>query len=297
MGDESPRVAGRVLVGSDGSEPALAAARWAADWARLHDLGLTLVAVVPPMPVPARPTAVMPLPQAADFTDRVAEAARAHLSDSVAATHAYAPGVDVTSALVTGHPAATLAELSREAGLTVLGATGASGLRRALLGGTVSAVLHHAQGNVAVVPAAGGDPAGAVLVGLDIDAHAPDVAQAAIAAAQALDRPLLAVQAWDLVPYYAMDGTAVLMRDEADIAAAARESLDELTAPAAAAGVTVERVVRFGRAQDVLADLAPAACLLVVGSRGYGGFTGLLLGSVSRALTTHPQTPTLVVRM
>lgn len=295
MTDE-PRVAGRVLVGSDGSEPALAAARWAADWARIHGQGLTLVTVVPPMPIPTRPTSVQPMPPAADFGDRVAEKANRQLDGAVEAARAYAPDLDIAAALVTGHAAQTLAELARQAELTVLGATGESGVRGALLGGTVAAALHHAQGPVVVVPAEGGDPAGPVVVGLDIDERADQVVRAAIAAAQALRRPLRAVRAWDLTPLYALDGAPLLVNDEQQIAASVRESLGQLTEPAAAAGVSVENLVRFGRAQDVLAELAPAACLLVIGSRGYGGFAGLLLGSVSRALTTHPRTPTMVIR-
>lgn len=296
MVDESPRVAGRVLVGCDGSENAAAAARWAADWARRQGQGVTLLAVVPPMPYPDRPTSVQVLPVSTEFVDRVAAAAREKLDTAAAQLRSQFPDVDVATAFLTGHPAATLAELSEAASLTVVGATGVTGLRGALLGGTVAAVLHYAKGSVVVVPAEGGDPNGPVLVGLDIDAHAAAVATAAIEAAAVLGRPLRAVQAWDMSPLYSMDGAPILVRDEPELLTAAEDSLADLTEPAAAAGVAVERVARIGRPQDVLGELAPSACLLVLGRRGYGGFASLLLGSVSRALTLHPQTPTLVVR-
>jgi nucleotide-binding universal stress UspA family protein len=60
--------------------------------------------------------------------------------------------------------------------------------------------------------------------------------------------------------------------------------------------VTVERVAREGRPVEVLADAARDADLLVVGSRGLGGFRALLLGSVSQQLAHHAPCPLLIYR-
>jgi nucleotide-binding universal stress UspA family protein len=54
--------------------------------------------------------------------------------------------------------------------------------------------------------------------------------------------------------------------------------------------------VREGNAAHVLLEASRDAQLLVVGSRGHGGFTGMLLGSVSTACTEHASCPVLVVR-
>ena len=61
-------------------------------------------------------------------------------------------------------------------------------------------------------------------------------------------------------------------------------------------GVTVTPVVREGQAADVLTDEARGADLLVVGSRGLGGFRGLLLGSVSQQCAHHASCPVAIVR-
>jgi nucleotide-binding universal stress UspA family protein len=59
--------------------------------------------------------------------------------------------------------------------------------------------------------------------------------------------------------------------------------------------VPVHELVGHGDAAQVLLQASKDAQMLVVGSRGHGGFTGLLLGSVSAACTQHAQCPVLVV--
>jgi nucleotide-binding universal stress UspA family protein len=60
--------------------------------------------------------------------------------------------------------------------------------------------------------------------------------------------------------------------------------------------VAVERKAVEGMAAQVLVDEAAGADLLVVGSRGHGGFAGLLLGSVSQQCAHHASCPVVIIR-
>jgi nucleotide-binding universal stress UspA family protein len=68
-----------------------------------------------------------------------------------------------------------------------------------------------------------------------------------------------------------------------------------LSAVAAPTEVAVERSVQQGSAADVLVESSRDADLLVVGSRGRGGFAGLLLGSVSQRCVERAPCPVVVV--
>ena len=75
----------------------------------------------------------------------------------------------------------------------------------------------------------------------------------------------------------------------------AYEFLDEVIAELKPHGVTVEGLVKHGTASSVLLDACDDADLLIVGTRGLGGFARLLLGSTSHQCATHARIPVVVV--
>jgi nucleotide-binding universal stress UspA family protein len=80
-----------------------------------------------------------------------------------------------------------------------------------------------------------------------------------------------------------------------DMHMAAEALLEKATAGLAAEGVEIECRAVEGGAPEVLIAAADEADLLVVGSRGHGGFAGLLLGSVSQQCAHHARCPVVIV--
>jgi nucleotide-binding universal stress UspA family protein len=80
----------------------------------------------------------------------------------------------------------------------------------------------------------------------------------------------------------------------------AQQAAEDVAARAAtnlrARGLDAETNVCHGQAADALVQQAEGADLLVVGSRGHGGFSGLLLGSVGQQCAHHAPCPTVIVR-
>jgi nucleotide-binding universal stress UspA family protein len=61
-------------------------------------------------------------------------------------------------------------------------------------------------------------------------------------------------------------------------------------------GIEAESIAPEGQAADALIDASERASLLVVGSRGHGGFAGLLLGSVGQQCAHHAACPLVILR-
>lgn len=104
---------------------------------------------------------------------------------------------------------------------------------------------------------------------------------------------LVAVTAY--VPPSAMYGADWVTIPDWDPQQIAREALDATIAETLGDAEAADTVVREGSAANVILDEARDAHMIVVGSRGHGGFKGLLLGSVSSAVAEHAKCPVLVV--
>jgi nucleotide-binding universal stress UspA family protein len=111
---------------------------------------------------------------------------------------------------------------------------------------------------------------------------------------------VLAVHAWTAPEAYAFDAPTATMPAMEDalrqVGERVLESAVSETVAAAEVDVPVERrVVDAGPAEALLAAAGDAA-LVVVGSRGRGGFASLLLGSVSNQVAQHAPCPVVIVR-
>ncbi len=134
-----------------------------------------------------------------------------------------------------------------------------------------------------------------VVVGVDGSPSSADALRWAAREATAHRAPLLAVMAWDLLNQPAVNGESRF--DPHFNEAKARNLLQQLVHDALGAGPIddIELHVPCALPARALLDAASARDLTVVGSRGLGGFKGLLLGSVSEQVAHHGPGPVVVV--
>jgi nucleotide-binding universal stress UspA family protein len=139
---------------------------------------------------------------------------------------------------------------------------------------------------------------GAIVVGVDGSESGQQALRFALKQARVDGATVRAVNAWHVpAPVYGgvgfSPGVDPRQVFEADARAILEKSLSEVASEVE--GVAVEHVVTEGRAASVLVEESKNADLLVVGSRGHGGFSGLLLGSVSQECAAHADCPILIV--
>lgn len=134
-----------------------------------------------------------------------------------------------------------------------------------------------------------------ILVGIDGSPSSLSALDWAARQASLAREPLLAIMTWEW-PHDL--GFAPPLPHDYDPVADARHVLDEAVQAARAAHPEVEirSSVTQGRAAAALVEASRDASLLVVGSRGHGGFAGMLLGSVSQHCVTNARCPVVVVR-
>ncbi|MEV0841606.1 universal stress protein [Actinocatenispora sera] len=287
-----------ILVGVDGSPASLAAARWAADAATLRRHPLRLVAA---FRWPAQAYTVQARGELPD-TEAIRDEARRQLGAEVDRLREEYPDITIDGDFVEASPARVLVERSGDAALTVVGQRGLGGLSGLLLGSVSAQVAAHARGPVVVVPATENVPPSEadrpVVVGVDGSALSEAAIEFAFAEASWRRARLVAVHAWmapgsdrphDRVPlYYNLDEVAEEERRMlSESLAGWRERYPD---------VPVEPVLVHGTPVPELLQRSADAWLLAVGSRGRGGFAGLVLGSTSRSLLHRAPCPVAVLR-
>ncbi len=140
-----------------------------------------------------------------------------------------------------------------------------------------------------------GNEAPPIIVGVDGSDSSYTALREGVRLATALGAPVRAVAVWD-VPVSMYDVYAPV--PEWSPEGEARKVLDDATLQVFGTDVPAwfSTRVRKGGAAGVLVEESRGAEMLVLGSRGHGGFVGMLMGSVSTACVAHAQSPVLIVR-
>ena len=281
-----------VVVGIDGSPASLTAAQHAAEVAVMRSAPLLLVhGYLHPFRygVPFDPYAVR-LPPPSEEATRMLDEVAGGLRDRW-------PGLTVAVRQAPGGPAAALIDKSHSAQLVVVGSRGHGGFAGLLLGSVSAQVAAHARCPVLVVRPADRPTAsaGPVVVGIDGSAGSAPALEFAVDDAARRGLPLAVTHVWSV------DASTPVQKSYADTEASARTAAEALLAEAVAAArqhhhelAVEERLVHALDPKQVLIEASADASVVVVGSRGRGGFTGLLLGSASQALVHHAHCPVVI---
>ncbi|MCZ4558733.1 universal stress protein [Rhodococcus maanshanensis] len=284
-----------VVVGVDGSQSATDAAWWAAECAVARGAPLKIVTT---MYVPG--SYAVPIGMPPEFYDEQETAAKERLSAAAAhARLAAGEGLSIDTDLFTGPATATLLSQSETASMLVVGSRGLGEFTGGLLGSVSSAVVGHARCPVAVVKALA-EPEGVarrpVVVGVDGTRNSEPAIAEAYLEASLRKADLIAVHAWSdltLPPRFSDDGLdwePIQSREAVTLSESLAGYADDYP------DVHVHPIVVRQEPVRSLLEYSRRAQLVVVGSRGRGGFASMLLGSTSRALLHSISCPLLIVR-
>jgi len=295
-----------IVVGYDGSPGSRQALEWAAETAK--DLGgkLTIVHAVNLAMIPG-----FSMFDGTEYENTIDDAAKSVLEEARLLARRHLDDAAITTTSDMGTPAGALVELSSGADLVVTGTRARGRLAGGLLGSTSYTVTAHAKCPVVVVRALADEESGGapprpgpdrvVVVGVDDSEPAGRALEAAAEVAAISRAPLRiayvahapSMESWAYVETTKAGSESThKAREHADatLTAAshrAKEAYPELD-------VTTE--VLYGEPGPVLAELAANAGMVVIGSRGRGGFAGMLLGSTSHRLLHDATCPVMVVR-
>ncbi|MEZ0077399.1 universal stress protein [Planotetraspora sp. GP83] len=278
-----------IVVGADGSAAGTAAVEWAADDAARMQVPLRIICAVDRSPYHIAQFAEPAL------GDALNEDAEMVVANARAIALKRQSGIDVTTEVIQGAPAAVLCAQVSDAAEIVVGNRGLGGFARAVLGSVSLHVAGQAHGPVVVVRADSETHHGEIVVGID-DSPASEAALAyAFEQAPPRTSTLRAVHAqqqpvYGYAPVIAYDAQTLLQaqsRVVADRLQSWREKYPR---------VLVIDDVQVAHPVDALVAASNKADLVVVCSHGRGAFGSAVLGSVGHGVLHHAQCAVAVVR-
>ena len=285
-----------VVVGVDGSEPSFAALDWAVAEAMDRRARLRVVHSYS-WPLYREQFGALPHgPEEGGLRD----AAEQVLAGAVQRVRETAPALPVDGVLQTGPASRRLLAETANAQLLVVGSRGLGGFAGLLLGSVSGQVAAHAQCPVVVVRSftgVAGQWRGRIVVGVEDIDNSADVVEFAMDEAVRLDAGLVIAHCMPPpVMVTALPGPAMGF-DDTELVESAEHRFVEAVARWADKRPEVPVSPHFSRRPPawLLTEVSTSARLVVVGSRGRGGFAGLLLGSVSRQLLHHAACPVAVI--
>ncbi len=284
---------GPVVVGVDGSPISLDAARWAALEASERGVELQVICAWE-----SYVGALSSVEGLLNRPDLFEDDTQAIVQTALATIAKVAPELAVSTSTPFGRPSHPLLEASAQASLVVVGNRGRGRLAEAILGTTTLQVASHASCPVVVVPAGATPSRRPRRVVVGVDGSPPSSGAVRFAVSVAGDGGHVEViHAWWLEVVDGVVVTTPQSQQWHSVTAKHEAMLQEMVGELPSSHPQVRMVSRSqrGRAATVLSEAANQADLLVVGSRGRGGFADLLLGSVTQRLLTATSSPVAVV--
>ncbi|NKY58849.1 universal stress protein [Nocardia flavorosea] len=288
-------VSAAVVVGVDGTPAAHSAIRWGATVAARRGRRLVLAYGMNSTPAKTWLVAYQPM------VDEAVQTLRTHgeqaLTTGVQVVREAAPDLAADTLLSEHSPAKMLIELSKSAHMVVLGSRRGGAI--AHLGSTILAVAAHGHGTIVAVREDAEDiTSGPVVVGVDGSPVSDTAVAAAFAEASERGAELVAVHTWSDLTFTEFASTGFIEIPAEDLQTAEQAVLAERLAgwQQRYPEVTVRREVYPSTPALHLREWSERAQLVVVGSRGRGGFRGLLLGSTSQSLIQRAACPVMITR-
>jgi nucleotide-binding universal stress UspA family protein len=284
-----------IVVGVDESPAAKIAVQWAARDAELRKIPLTLVHAISPE-IATRPNVRLPAGLARWQRDR----GRRLVDDAFKVVEEVCQRggpAEVHNEVLPSAAVPTLVDLSKDAELVVAGSLGSGRWPGRLLGSVSSGLLRYAHCPVAIVhdedPLRSHPSQAPVLVGIDGSSASESATAIAFDEASRRNVGLIAVHAWNDAhvsewPGINWSATELIAYEvTAERLAGWQERYPD---------VPVHRIVVCDQPARQLVRRAEDAQLVVVGSRGRGGFAGMLVGSVSETVAQMARVPVIVAR-
>ncbi|NMN00075.1 universal stress protein [Bifidobacterium sp. DSM 109958] len=286
-----------ILVGVDGSDASYKATWWAANYAKHAGLTLQIVCAYS---LPSYAAVSFDATYTAMGDDNAAHSDAQEILSRAKAI-ADEQGVEAATLIVTGDPASVFVELSRNYNLIVIGNRGKGGLAERLLGTTSSSLPAYAYCPVVVVPYTDDDgnlmhlnnTITKVAVGADESKWGVKALSIAAAFADSWDAELDVISAVPKIDGVTGSGTD----EEHGVMASYLDDLEVRVKPLREEhpNLVINKQLVPGSAVNALTEASHNHDVVIVGSRGRGGFTGLLLGSTSQGLLQHSVSPVYVV--